>query len=129
MKNTEMIVMLRPKTGMDYGKMYCEMMDDYFVLTHKKWALLDANAGKFYKVYYKDIKQIEDKNYMFVKGIRLFFNNAEINFPSSPSLVLGGLFGSIIDAFKSKKYILYFDKASDKDTFIEKCKNSNKSLI
>lgn len=125
MNKEEMWVYLRPKTGLNYGKMYCEMLNEYFVLTNKKWALLEDS--KFYKVFYKDIDKIEDNNYMFVPGIQIYFKK-EVHFPSSPSLVAGGLIGGLIGLLKKEKYILYFDNKKIKQIFIDKCLKYNNKI-
>lgn len=122
MTNEEIMVYLRPKTGLNYGKMYCEMLEEYFTLTDKKWDLL--GNSKFYEILYKDIERIEDKNYMGIKGVQIYFKH-EVNFPSSPSLVLGGLIGGVIGLMKRKKYILYFDSNEEKQLFINRCIEGN----
>ncbi|MBQ7797641.1 MAG: hypothetical protein IJ371_00775 [Clostridia bacterium] len=126
MEDNKILVMLRPKTGMDYGKMYCKFFEDYFTLEYKNKGLFNT-SNQVYKVNYSEIKEIEDSDYgvfFSVPGIRLHFTREDINFPVSPSKNFGGLIGAFISMSnaKKKKYIIYFKNQEDKNLFVEKCK-------
>ena len=120
MDNIEINVFLRPKTGLDNGKMQCNMSEKRFVLI-KKSLFKDTEICN---VLYKDIERFEDSNYMFVPGVQIYFNK-NLDFPSSPTLVVGGLIGGLISLAKKKKYILYFNNNKEKQIFINNCIRGN----
>ena len=127
MDNNKILVMLRPKTGFDYGKMYCKFFEDYFTLEYKNKGLFNT-SNQVYKVYYNEVKTIEDSDYgifFTVPGVKLNFTKDDINFPVSPSKNFGGLIGAFISMSnaKKKKYIIYFKNNDDKELFIKKCES------
>jgi hypothetical protein len=120
----EMIVMLRPKTGMGVQyKFYCIFSNNGFTLSEKRETLIWAKAK--YDIPYSAIEKIENSDYGRVVGVRIYLNDPKVAFPSSPSLVVGGLIGGIVQCCKKDKFILYFAKSEYKQIFLEHCFKNN----
>ena len=109
-------MLLRPKTGFSYGKFDCSIYSDKFVLVKRREGLFDKKAE--FTIPFSAIEKIEDQNYMYVKGIRIFLNDDSIEYPAAPSKVFDGLIGVLISLAKKEKFILYFNKSNEKNLFL-----------
>ena len=120
-------MLLRPKTGFSYGKFDCSIFSDKFVLVKRREGLFDKKVE--FEIPFRAIEKIEDKNYMTVKGIRIYLNDPNIEYPASPSLLLDGLVGCLISFAKRNKFILYFNKNKEKDIFLNISKKAGVPYI
>ena len=124
---TSLIVYLRPKTGTYHFKFACDIYDDKFVLTKKRETLFDSNAGMQFTIPFAAIEKIEDTNYLYIKGLQFFINDPEVEYPSSPSKVAGGLVGALITLKRKGLFILYFNKNKEIPIFLDILKKAGVS--
>lgn len=122
------VVMLRPKTGSCSYKMDCEFYKDEFVLTMRRRAIFDSDAGKQFHIPYKSIASLENNPYCWVSGIKINLTDKNVDFPSSPPKALGGLIGAFISMARSKLFILYFNKKIEMEKFVAICKENNPEI-
>lgn len=120
-------MLLRPKTGFSFGKFDCSIYNDKFVLTKKREGLFDRKEQ--FTIPFSAIEKIEDKNYMTVKGIRIYLNDPNIEYPASPSLFLDGVVGALSSFAKRNKFILYFNKKNEKNVFLSILKKAGVAYV
>lgn len=123
MKNiTTYLIPYTGTLGAHRKPMKCEFFEDHFSITFLKEALIDLDAGRSYKIPYKCIERIIDKNSAGSKGARIYLNDKTINFPISPpaaASIFGSLIGTLLTLKNKDKFILYFKDEKCRQIFID----------